>query len=59
MANFLRVVTPKKNELTEINSLGLRSLLYVVLDKIFKTFSWIILMNSTLEHDMYAGFYLV
>ena len=24
----------------------------VFIDKIFKTFSWIILMNSTLEHDM-------
>ena len=24
----------------------------VFIDKIFKTFSWIILMNGTLEHDM-------
>ena len=52
MANFLRVVTPQKNELPEINSLGKHSLTYVVLDKIFETFSWIILMNSTLEQDM-------
>ena len=35
-----------------VNIWHLFSLVNGVFDKIFKTFSWIILMNSTLEHDM-------
>ena len=57
MANFLKVVIPSKKInlqklIAWVNIWHLFSLVNGVFDKIFKTFSWIILMNSALEHDM-------
>ena len=58
MANFLKVVTPSKRKMNLqkliawVNISHLFSLVSGVFDKIFKNFSWIILMISTLEHDM-------